>query len=180
MQDNQWRRHFLRIALKYGLTGALLNMIALTVLLRIDAHPVMSNMLAGALVVILFVFFAIKEFRDIYNQKQLHFWQGLLLGTATYLVIAVISSSYYFVYLSYVDTEVLLQIKQIQEEFMEMSKEEMVKERGEEWYDETYLLIEQISVGDLAWDNFIRKVGFGIFVTIIISVILRKVPKEYL
>lgn len=180
MQDNQWRRQFLKIASKYGLTGALLNVVALLVLYQIEANPVLTNTLAGIVVLILFVFFAIKEFKDVHNQKQLHFWQGLILGTATYLVIAVVSSSFYYVYINHINTDILMEIKQTQREFLEKEKEEMVTQRGEDWYEETYLMIEEITAGNLAWDDFFRKALIGIFVTIIISVILRKVPQEYI
>jgi len=180
MQDNNWQKYFLKIALKYGLTGALLYVVALVVLYQIGSNPIMSNTLSGILVLILFVFFAVKEFRDIYNNKQLHFWQGLLLGTATYLIIAVISACFYYIYLSYINQELLINIQEIQREFLADNKVDMIEERGEAWYQESFDMIDNITVMDLAWDDFLRKAGIGVFVTIIISVILRRVPKEYL
>jgi putative flippase GtrA len=166
--------------LKYGLTGALLNIIALTVLIQIEGNPMISSMLAGIVVIILFTFFAIKEFRDVHNQKLLHFWQGLILGMATYLIIAAISSSYYYIYISYIDTDVLLEIKQIQREFLEVNKDSMIEQRGEEWYNESYLMVDDITAANQTWGDFFQKALAGIFVTIIISVILRKVPQAYI
>lgn len=180
MNNDHWRGQFLRVSLKYGLSGALLNIIALSVLSQIEGSPIISSMLAGIVVMILFVFFAIKEFRDIHNQRLLHFWQGLILGTATYLIIAFISSSYYVIYISYIDTDVLLEIKQTQRDYLENNKDTMIEQRGEEWYDETYLMVDGISAANQAWGDFLQKVGIGIFVTIIISVILRKVPQAYI
>jgi putative flippase GtrA len=180
MQDNNWKKYFFKIALKYGLTGAILNIVALVVLYQIGSNPIISNTLSGMLVLILFVFFAVKEFRDVYNHKQLHFWQGLLLGTATYLIIAIVSAGFYYLYLSYFDQELLITIKEVQRSFLASNESEMVKERGEDWFRKNLEMIDEITVADLAWDDFLRKAGIGVFVTIIISVILRRVPKEYL
>ena len=179
-QERNWKKPFLKVIAKYGLTGSLVSIIAFILLTQIKANLVISNLLTTALILILFVFFSMKEFRDLYNNRELHFWHGILLGSATYLCIAVLTGIFNFIYLEWISPEVIEVYRQIQRQYLEANKEMMTDQRGAAWYNEAYLMVEKVNAIDIAVDFFLKKLLIGIFVTIIISVILRKVPKAYL
>ncbi len=168
-----------KIAIKYGVIGGLISILLLLVLYYTGKNPFLytRKIPFGIVLIPLFLFFAIKEYRDFKNNHTLHFWQGLLLGFVCYLIIALISAGFTRIFLSY-HPEMLQEIMEVGIQAIEDNKEETIKNLGEATYKE---LLNNVSTNTTAYvialEDFILKMFLGFFVTIIISLVLRKNTK---
>ncbi len=165
-----------KIAIKYGIIGGLISVLLLLVLFYTGKNPFLYTRKVpfGIVLVPLFIFFAIKEFRDFKNNYTLHFWQGLILGFVCYLIIALISAGFTRIFLSY-HPEMLQDIMKVGIQAIKDNKEETIKNLGEATHIE---LLNTISTNTTAYvialEDFILKMFLGFFATLIISLVLRK------
>jgi hypothetical protein len=166
---------FLITSLKYGLIGGALIIVLFFVLIYLDVNPLIANKRLdfGFLILPLFVFFGIKEFRDIRNSKQLRFWQGMTVGFFTYIFLALTSALFILLILN-LNTELLEQYIVDRSLLIENNKAQIIENLGEEVYSITYQDLQNITPMVLAIDDFLKKIFAGLFITIIISVILRR------
>ncbi len=125
----------------------------------------------------LFLFLATKDFRDRYNGRVLHFWQGMTAGFFVYLGIALVSSIFIFLFLEWVDCNLVAEFITNRMEMMEKSKDVAAEGLGKEAFEKVYNEVKLTTASVLAVDNFLKKAILGLSFTILISVILRKQPK---
>jgi hypothetical protein len=166
---------FLITSLKYGLIGGALTIILFFILIFLDINPFVAykKLDFGFLILPVFIFFSIKEFRDLRNNRQLRFWQGMTVGFFTYIFLALTSAVFILLALSFYP-QVLDQYIIDRSLMVENNKSQIVETLGEEVYYQTYQDLQQISPFVLALDDFLKKIFAGLFITIIISVILRR------
>ena len=168
-----------KIAIKYGVIGGLVSILLLLVLFYTGKNPFLYTRKVpfGIVLVPLFIFFAIKEFRDFKNNRTLHFWQGLILGFVCYLIIALISAGFARVFLSY-HPEMLHEIMEVGMQAIEDNKAETIKNLGETKHHE---ILNNVSTNTTAYvialEDFILKMLLGFVATLIISLVLRKNTK---
>lgn len=159
--------------IKYGvLCGVFL--IALFVVLG-SAMMDMKHSFFDSIIIAVFIFFAAKEFKTYHNNGVLHFWQGMTIGFIVYSIATVLFcvtiAVLYAVNHSWLDNYILdatNQLTQHREKFPEkISESELTKKIGE---------IKQTTNSLLVADSFLRKLISGLFVSPIISIILRRKP----
>ncbi|CAN5477930.1 hypothetical protein BH23BAC1_BH23BAC1_44440 [soil metagenome] len=162
-------------ALKYGLIGGVLTITLFFILLYLNVNPLVASKRLdfGFFIIPVFVFFSIKEFRNLRNYKQLRFWQGMTIGFFTYLILAFISASFIWLVLN-INNDLLDQYIFDRSLLVENNKDQIVETLGEEVFYQTYQDIQQVTPFILALDDFLKKIFAGLFITIIISVILRR------
>ena len=76
------------IPFRYGIIGGGIVIILFLVFYFLDLDPLVNIKLVDVLILAIFIFFALKEFRDVYNNRELHFWQGMTGGVINYVTIA--------------------------------------------------------------------------------------------
>lgn len=167
----------IRIPLKYGIVAGLLCSATWVVLaFFVDKDVVTKSFIYNINVFLflgLFIFFALKEFKDYYNEKILHFWQGMTIGFIIYVTTAVISASTISVSLlikpdylqNYIDERV---------ELVQAQKQQITETIDEQAYVETLEQVKGTTAADLVWDDFLKKSLLGLFLTIILSIVMRK------
>lgn len=165
-----------KVALKYGLVGGALTIISVLVLSTFEDNPIMKARFLDFLIIPIFIFFSLKEFRDYVNRRILHFWQGFVLGLVCYLMISLISASFIFTYTKYLNQSVFRSYVEQRVDYLEENEEGLKEEMGEQVYKDTLSSVRNISPLDIALDDLIKKSAIGTLITIIIAVILRKVP----
>lgn len=140
----------------------------------LDLDPLVNIKVADVLILSIFIFFALKEFRDRYNNRQLHFWQGMTGGVFTYLTIAIISAIFILLMTVIIDPEMTTNYIASRIELLNENKQKLVDAMDEETYLKAVAGVKETSGFDLALDDFLKKSIIGLFLTIIIAVILRK------
>ena len=164
------------VPLKFGFMGGVLSIGLFLTLHLIGENPlILTKRLPFAFILVpLFIFFSVKEFRDFKNGGTLHFWQGIIIGFVNYTIIALISSLFIWVFLERFHPETLTEFIQSSLLLIEKNKENTIKAYGLEIYENLLAEIENTTAYIIAVDDIVRKWLIGFFFTIVLSVILRK------
>ncbi|WP_162343518.1 DUF4199 domain-containing protein [Cyclobacterium salsum] len=160
-------------AYPFGFSGAGLCLLGMLVMYFLDVEPVSMNLIIGYIFTPIFVFFAIKSFRDSYNQGELFFSQGMTVGFFVYTLMAVLSALYVLIFLQ-VEPQAFETFRQVNLNLMLDNQEVLKEQLNEKAYTDTYDSIADMSRWDVAINDFLRKIFPGLFFTIIISIILKR------
>lgn len=162
------------VPIKYGIFGGIMVILLILIFYFLDLDPLVNIKVADVFILSIFIFFALKEFRDRHNNRQLHFWQGMTGGVLTYLTIAIISAVFILLMTVIIDPEMTTNYIASRIELLNENKQKLVDAMDEETYLKAVAGVRETSGFDLALDDFLKKSIIGLFLTIIISVILRK------
>ncbi len=144
------------------------------VLYFIDLNPLINGKFSDFILIPIMVFFAIKEYRDYENQEKLWFWQGMSIGFINYITIGIFSALFVGAFIFWIDGQVLMEYINNRVEYLMTHKQEILKEMNEDRFNGTIEDVKKISAMDVIWDQILRKMIIGLFLTIILSVFLRK------
>ena len=139
----------------------------------IGRNPLLDVRIIDILLLTIFIFFSIKEFRDRYNSGQLHFWQGVSIGFMTYITIAIISAISILILIQ-IDPELLQNYIESRVAFIKANDATLIEEIDEQAYIDALEGVKKTTALDLVLDDFLKKSIIGLFLTIIIAIILRK------
>jgi len=167
----------LRVSLRYGLVAGVLGFVLLLALYYTDHHPFLIPVFLDyriALFVIIFTF-ALKELRDYYFGGILHFWQGMIGTLLITTVFSLIASV--FIYLFSINNPEFLRT------YIDLSLEQVkafspddIERIGRNVYEEGIRSLKGADASFLAIRYFTQSFIISFFLSIIISVILRRQP----
>lgn len=167
-----------KVAVKYGFFMALLLGAVFISLFYAGRHPfvittIIYDVMMRVLLTAIFLYFAIKEFRDYENKGELHFWQGMLTGMVLTVTVGVFL---FLVIILFGDVEenLLAAYKTEMTSYFMDNKERLYESVGEEVYHVQLNKLASITIGDLAITYLVQCLGIGLFLSIIISIILRR------
>ena len=169
----------LRVPLKYGFFGAVLALIVMAVLFYFGTnHPQLFPVFLDFRILLfaVFVFFSIKEFKDIHNGGILHFWQGMIIGIVCYMTISLLVAVGIWIYGSAENEYVDRYVREISA-VLESNREAIIEKVGQAAYDLQLETLPFTTISDLAVDYLLKSMFIGLLLTIIISVIFRRQPK---
>lgn len=170
----QIKKPIIIVPLKFGLIGGLLYIILFFVLHFLVLDP-LSNALVPAMVLMaLFIFFSIKEFKVYYNQRKLHYWQGMTIGFINYFLFALVSFIFILLFTSIIEPEAVSDNIHHRMEMLESNKENYIEKIGSEGYQDMRDELQKTTGLGLAFGDLLLKIIIGLFLTIIFSLILRK------
>jgi hypothetical protein len=162
------------VPLKYGAIGGLLVIILNFVFYFIGKNPLVEIKFIDIPLLVIFIFFALKEFRDRYNQNELHFWQGVTGGMITFFTLAIISALFILVLLIAIDPGITTNYIESRIALLNENKQTLIESIDEQAYIDALAGVKETTPVDLALDDFLKKSIIGLFLTIIIALILRK------
>lgn len=162
------------VPLRYGVIGGGVVILLFLIFYFLNLDPLVNIKMIDVFILAVFIFFALKEFRDQHNNRQLHFWQGMTGGVINYLTIAVISAIFILVMTVIIDPEMTTKYIESRIELLNQNKQTLIETMDEKTYQDTVAGVKETSAFDLALDDFLKKSMIGLFLTIIIAVILRK------
>ncbi len=166
----------IKVPAKFGAFGSAMVIVMFLVFYFTGNNPLVEMEMFDFFIIPIFLFFGIKEFKDSYNQRLLEYWQGMTAGFVVYTSIAVITSLFLILFLSLDGTELLDGYTADRMAILEEQKDGIVEEMGEATYLQSQQDIENLSAGDIIFDNFLKKMFTGLLLTIMIAVIMRKKP----
>jgi hypothetical protein len=164
-----------RIAGKYGAIAGLVLTAGLVVIYFAGKHPLLINILFDLriLVFLLFIFVTLREFRDEYNNKILHFWQGLYTGIIVYISAAFITSLLLCLFASWIEPDFVTSFIGQSLANLEENKEMIIESLGQDKYDGAVEGLPSTTAGNLAFDYFLKSMPIGFILTLITSIIMR-------
>jgi len=167
---------YVQTALKYGLMGGALIVVLFVVMVFFEINPLVAGkkMDFGFIIMPIFIFFSLKEYRDYRNNGELRFWQAMSLGIFTLVILSLVSALVVWGFLSLFGDEFLRQYIVDRTILLEEYKPMIIESTSEEVYERTFYELQNVTPAILAFDDLIKKIFAGLFITLIISVILRR------
>jgi uncharacterized protein DUF4199 len=163
------------VPFKYGLVGSLLNILALLVLFYLGRHPLLITPVLDARLPLygLFIFVGFKVFKEEYNQGVMHFWQGMTIGMILYILMAVLTSTFIFIFSEISATNFLSEYIRIATGQLVANKNTFIETIGEKTYFDTLAQLPKTLPIHLAMDYLLKSMPIGLFLTLILSILMR-------
>jgi len=168
----------IRIAVRYGLIGGVIAFVLVVVMFYLGRHPLtVSPYLDFRLLLFgIFVFFALKEFRDYDQDGVLYFAQAMLGGFIVIFTLTLLASLLIWIFGTIEKDFVTQYIDQVTVYVKGFSQED-IDTLGKEIYDRNLAALPSTNITTLAFTYFIHGLVLGFFVNILLSVIVRRQPK---
>jgi hypothetical protein len=166
------------VAIKYGSIATLLSIILFLILYYAGQNPLLIPAFLDFRILLfpIFLVFSIREFKENYNSGFLHFWQGFSIGLMVILIIAFLMSVFIWIFGSWVEQEFVSNFIQLSIDQIESARKKIQDAIGEEELTKVLEILPSTTLFDLALDYLLKSLPYGLFLTIIISLILRKKP----
>lgn len=166
-----------RVPLRYGLITGVLGFVFVLGLYYLNRHPFLVPVFFDFRVALFAIFFfiSLKELRDYYLGGLLFFWQGLMACLVYVASFALVASSLVWVFAVAVPAFAQRYV----ELFLEQVKTfppDVIERIGKEAYERNLEALPSTNAFDLAFLYFWQCFVIGFFISIIISVILRRQP----
>lgn len=167
----------IRVSTRYGLIGGVLGFVLVIILYYIDRHPFLIPVFFDFRVALfaVFMFFALKELRDYNYGGLLFFWQGISACGLFLITFAIVVSSLIWIFAINVPDFVIQYIELATNQVKTFPKE-TIDQIGRDVFDETLARLPKTNGFTLARIYFRQCFEIGLFISIIISVLLRRQP----
>jgi hypothetical protein len=168
----------INVPLRYGVLAGVIGSALLVGLYYMDRHPFLIPVFIDFRIFLfgVFIFFTLQEIRDYHQQGILYFWQGLsgsFLFTVAYAVISALLLVLFIAAVPrFLETYVSLSIEQL-----EKMPADVIDRIGKDAYTRNLELLPATSISDLAFLYIVQSFLISLFVSIILSVILRRQAK---
>lgn len=172
-----FQNQLIAVPLRFGFFAGLLTVAMFVVLYLMALNPFVETRIVDVVLIPIFLFFAMKDFRDLRNGQVLHYWQGMTVGVITYLTMATLSALFILLFLYVIDPTALQGYIDNRIELITTSKSQFVEQLGMETYEKAISDVQATTPFTLALDDFLKKSIIGLMLTIMISIILRRQPK---
>ena len=167
-----------KLGVKYGLVGGAMAILSFLVFFYLEQQPWRNliSFILDVLIVGVFCFLPIKDFKSSFNRDELRFYHGMTIGFISYLTVSFAFMVFYTVFINWVEPYFIIQYKQIQKEDMVNMKDLIlagVEDNPEEFFQSQLSMIDAITKSQLILDVFLKKLVIGLFLTPIFSIVLR-------
>ena len=165
----------LLVPFKYGLIGSILSILALLVLFYLGKHPLLLNPVMDARLPLfaLIIFISIKVYKEQYSGGIMHFWQGISIGMIAYVLMAFTAALFIFIFSKISSSHFLTEYIRIAMAQLVENKEVFIETVGEKTYIDTLAQLPNTQAIHLAVDYLLKSMPIGLFLTLILSVLLR-------
>jgi len=171
-------RPLFQVPLKYGAIAGVLGAILVIGLYYLGRHPFLIPVFFDFRIFLfgVFIFFTLKELRDYYYQGVLYFWQGIIGSFFFTVVFATIAAGLLAIFIAIVPGFLTAYIEQSIEQIKGLPAD-IIERIGKDVYERNLKLLPSTNGFDLALLYFTQSFMIAFFISIILSVILRRQPK---
>ncbi|NJM93562.1 MAG: DUF4199 domain-containing protein [Cytophagales bacterium] len=162
-----------RVGAKYGLVAAALNALAFGLYQLLGHEPYEALKFLNFILVPVFVFFSIRDFKRSQPGSELRLWQGLQVGLVAQLVLTVFSALFVFAYFQWLHPAALQEHIDLVLRTVQTNEQSYLESVGAQAYEDTLAQVTQIEAWTLAVDDLIRKTVTGLLFTLVFAVGLR-------
>jgi len=169
----------LRVAFRFGVISGILVMIFVVSLYYMEKHPYLVNPFLDPRIPVLAVMllFALKEIRDLHQSGTLYFGQGMAAGFVMTLVCAVLAWIGIWSFATIEPGFVSEFIRLATEQTLTFSPED-IDRIGKETFEQGLDELKRADKYFMASRYFFQTFIISFFVSIIVTIVLRKVPVE--
>jgi hypothetical protein len=166
-----------RVPLRYGLIGGALGFVLVIILYYIGRHPLLVMPLFDFRVVLfgVLIFFVLRELRDYHFGGLLFFWQATAASGIFVITFGLVASLLIWIFAINVPQFVIQYIELVTNQIKTYPKE-TIEQIGKEIYDQALAELKSTTAFGLARVYFRQGIIIGLFISVILSVILRRQP----
>ncbi len=165
---------YVRISLIAGFICSLLVLLYFFTFYFLNKNPLLHMSTYDMLVVLVCIGLAMGVYRDKWNAGKLSFWEAAKIGFFTNLIGTFLSTFAIYIFIAFIDTEVLSKHIEDLKNILLQTKEQIYESFGKEAYAETMKNLQATTPLDEALDIFIKKFLVCLLATGFIAAILRK------
>jgi len=168
-----------RIASRYGALGAVLTMLFVISMYYMDVHPFLVNPFLDPRIPVLAIMlsFGLKEYRDVIQGGTLYFGQSMVMCFMITVVLALLCWAGIVGFATLVPDFVHNFVELAEEQTKNFSAED-INRIGKETFEQSLKELKQADRYFMAQRYFFQTYIISFFLSIIISVVLRRTPKE--
>lgn len=168
-----------RVAFRYGLISGALVMAFILLMFYLDKHPFLVNPFLDPRVPVLglMLFFGLKELRDYFQSGVLYFGQGMVTSFLITLLCAAICWGGILVFASLDDRFVTTFIAQATEQTKSFSPED-IERIGKATFEQSLAELQKADKFFMAGRYFFQTFIISFFISLIVTVIVRRTPVE--
>ncbi len=168
-----------KVPIKYGAIASLISLALLLMLFYTGKHPFLIPMYADFRIFLfgVFIFFSLKEYRDQHQQGILYFFQGMV-GSYIFLLAFALLSSLFVWGLTQVDNSFVDEFIKLFIEQAGTIPAEDIERVGKDNFERNLEEVSRTNGFGMAKLYFRQSLLIGFFISIIITIILRKQPKQ--
>lgn len=171
------RSSLIRLSIRYGIIAAALSSVLMVAMYYMGTHPLTVGLMDFRILLYgVFLFFFLKEFREDYQQGGLYFWQGMV-GSFFMITVAGTLSSLTLWLFSEIDKNFIPSYIKVVTEYLNTFSQEDINRIGKDVFESNLKSLPATNAKQVAGKYFVQSMMIGFFVSIILSVILRKEPK---
>jgi hypothetical protein len=173
------RSPLIKISVRYGAVAGALALALLVASYYLGRHPLLIAPFLDFRILLfgIFIFFSGKELRDYEQGGVLYFWQAMLAGGLVVLMASVVSTLGMQVFGAMETKFVRVYIQQMTD-YLKTFPPEAIERVGKDVYDRNLSELSATNVSELSITYFAQGMVIGFLDTIILSVILRRQPKN--
>ncbi len=166
------------IAVRNGLLAGTLGIVFLLVLYYVGRHPFLFPVYFDFRIILLsvFVVMSLKELRDDHQQGLLSFGAAMVCAFLFTLVFAIVVMGFVWLF-SVLNPDFVTDYINLMTAQLKSLDPAIIEQIGKDSYARNLAALPATNGGTLAFDYFIKSLMISFFVSIIISVILRRQPK---
>lgn len=168
----------LTVGLRYGLVSGALTAILFFAVTFFNENPLIVTKWFDYFLIPALVFAGVREFRIYYNAGALQFWQGVSVGFIIYVTTALLFAAVVGMYLTTYGQPWVADYVRNRVALVEENRKEFSQELGEEAYRRVLTEVQGTTTTDLVLDDVFRKLMIGVFVTLIIAMVQRRLPTQ--
>lgn len=167
-----------KVSLRYGVLAGFIGSGLLIALYYIDRHPLVIPVYLDFRIILfgVFIFFTLREIRDYHQDGILYFWQGIIASFLFTICFAVITSLAIALFIQVVPA-FLTEYIDLTLAQMRSFPPEVIEAIGKDVYERNIEMLPSANASQLAVTYFVQSFLISLFISIILSVTLRRQPK---
>jgi hypothetical protein len=164
-----------QVPLRYGSIAGLLGAIIAIGLYYMGWHPFLIPVFFDFRIVLfgVFIFFTLREYRDLYRGGNLMFGEGLFCSFIFITIFGLVASGIIGLFGYWNDTFITSFVTTFKEQISQMSEDE-IKQIGKENIDRNLSILSSTNAVQMAVKYFVQSYMIGFLISIVLSVILRR------
>lgn len=168
----------LKVCTRYALVAGVLALVMAIITFYIGRHPMMISPFLDFRILLfgIFIYFSLREFRDFYQRGELYFFQAMV-GSGVVVVIASVISTAGLYAFGVVETGFVKEYVNQMTLYLKTFGAEDIERIGKEVFDSNLQALPATNMHELAVTYFGQGLVIGFFVSIVLSVIVRRQPK---
>jgi len=170
---------WVRVSTRYGFISSAIGSVLILVLYYIGRHPFLIPVMFDFRIILfsILLYFSLREFREYYQQGILYFSQGMMMCAIFTLVFASVTSFFIWLFATGEPEFVTQFVTLFQERSRAFPPPQIIEQVGKDSFERSLQALSNTRPIDMAKQFFWQCTMISLFLSVIISVILRRQPK---